>query len=90
MAQLIEQNTQTKVRVLEGKVVSTKMDKTIVVSVTRRFAHPLLGKTVNRSKKYKVHDEKNSAKSGDVVAIAECRPISKTKHMRLMHIIKSA
>ena len=74
---------------LSGEVVSDKMDKTVVVSVTRTFRHPLYGKTVRHSKKYKVHDEQNTAKIGDVVEFAECRPLSKTKHMVLNRIVTS-
>ena len=66
-------------RVLQGTVVSDKNDKTIVVEVERRFIHPLLKKTVRRSKKYHAHDENNSFKTGDTVKIRECRPLSKTK-----------
>jgi small subunit ribosomal protein S17 len=55
------------------------MDKTIVVSVERRYAHPLYGKQVTRHKKYYAHDEENQARSGDVVRIAETRPLSKSK-----------
>jgi small subunit ribosomal protein S17 len=66
-------------RVLQGVVVSDKTDKTVVVKVERRFTHPLLKKTVRRSKKYQAHDETNQFKVGDVVSIEESRPISKTK-----------
>jgi small subunit ribosomal protein S17 len=66
-------------RILQGVVDSDKNDKTIVVRVERRFAHPLLQKTVRRSKKYKAHDENNQFKTGDVVSIQECAPISKDK-----------
>ena len=66
-------------RILQGVVVSDKNEKTVVVRVERRFAHPLLQKTVRRSKKYKAHDEQNSVKTGDVVSIEECAPISKDK-----------
>jgi small subunit ribosomal protein S17 len=66
-------------RVLEGVVVSDKNDKTIVVKVERRLTHPVLKKTVRLTKKYHAHDEKNEAKSGDVVRIQETRPISKQK-----------
>ena len=66
-------------RILQGTVVSDKNDKTIVVRVERRFAHPLLQKTVRRSKKYKAHDENNQCKIGDTVSIQECAPISKDK-----------
>lgn len=66
-------------RVLQGVVVSDKNDKTIVVEVERRYTHPLLKKTVRRTKKYHAHDEKNSFKVGDQVSIEETRPISKNK-----------
>jgi small subunit ribosomal protein S17 len=66
-------------RILSGTVVSDKGDKTVVVRVERRFAHPLLQKTVRRSKKYHAHDETNRFKVGDQVQIEETRPISKNK-----------
>jgi len=66
-------------RVLQGVVVSDKTDKTVVVDVERRFTHPLLKKTVRRTKKYQAHDENNRFKVGDTVLIEESRPISKTK-----------
>jgi small subunit ribosomal protein S17 len=66
-------------RVLQGVVVSDKQDKTIVVRVERRFTHPLLKKTVRRSKKYHAHDEANHFKLGDAVSIEETKPISKLK-----------
>jgi len=66
-------------RILQGVVVSDKQDKTVVVRVERRFTHPLLKKTVRRSKKYHAHDETNSCKTGDTVSIEESRPVSKLK-----------
>lgn len=66
-------------RILLGTVVSDRTDKTVVVSVERRFKHPLLGKIVRRTKKYQAHDEENQWKQGDRVRIEECRPISKHK-----------
>lgn len=66
-------------RVLQGVVVSDKTDKTVVVRVERRFTHPVLTKTVRRSKKYQAHDADNSCKVGDQVSIQESTPISKTK-----------
>ena len=66
-------------RVLQGVVVSDKNDKTIVVQVERRYTHPLLKKTVRRTKKYHAHDEKNTFKVGDQVSIEETAPISKNK-----------
>ena len=77
-------------RVLEGEVVSDKMDKTIVVKVDRRFRHSLVGKIVQRSKNYKVHDEDGVAKIGDRVEIKETRPLSKTKHMMLHRVVRKA
>lgn len=71
-------------RVLQGVVVSDKNDKTVVVRVERRFTHPLLKKTVRRTKKYHAHDEANTAKEGDLVRIEECRPISKNKSWKLI------
>ena len=71
-------------RILEGVVVSDKNDKTIVVKVERRLRHPVLKKTVRLSKKYHAHDEKNAAKTGDVVRIEETRPISKQKRWTLV------
>ena len=85
-----EKSKALKGRALEGMVLSDKMDKTIVVKVNRTFKHPLIGKTVTRSKKYKVHDEKGLAGAGDWVEIIETRPISKTKHMALSNIIRKA
>ena len=66
-------------RILEGEVVSSKGNKTIVVEVKRRFAHPFYGKVISRSKKYHAHDEKNKFKEGEKVSIIECRPFSKKK-----------
>jgi small subunit ribosomal protein S17 len=66
-------------RSMTGSVVSDKNDKTVVVLVERRFRHPLLGKTVRRSKKFHAHDEANQYKVGDVIRIEECRPFSALK-----------
>lgn len=66
-------------RVLTGRVVSDKTDKTVTVLVERRVMHPLYKKFIRRSKKYAAHDEANLCREGDMVAIEECRPISKTK-----------
>jgi small subunit ribosomal protein S17 len=66
-------------RILQGTVVSDKNDKTVVVRIERRFAHPVLRKIVRRTKKYKAHDEANQFKTGDIVSIEECAPISKYK-----------
>ena len=66
-------------RIMQGVVVSDKMDKTVVVNVERRKQHPLYKKFIRLSKKYVAHDEGNSCKAGDLVQIEECRPISKRK-----------
>ena len=71
-------------RILEGVVVSDKGDKTVIVKVERTFLHPVLKKTVRRSKKYHAHDEANLAKVGQVVWIEECAPISKNKRWTLV------
>ncbi len=71
-------------RVLKGTVVSDKTDKTIVVSVERRYTHPLYKKVVRRSKKYQAHDEANSFKVGDKVSIIEGRPVYKNKRWYVM------
>ncbi len=71
-------------RVMQGVVVSDKMDKTITVKVERRVMHPLYKKFIRRSKKYAVHDETNSCKTGDVVSIRECRPFSKRKRWEVL------
>jgi small subunit ribosomal protein S17 len=71
-------------RILQGVVVSDKADKTVVVLVERRFTHPVMKKTVRRTKKYHAHDVGNVAKIGDVVRIQECRPVSKTKSWALL------
>ena len=66
-------------RILQGVVVSDKMDKTVTVQVERRFKHTLYKKFIRRSKKYAAHDETNAVKVGDLVKIQECRPMSKRK-----------
>ena len=73
-------------RVLQGVVVSDKnvQTKTVVVQVERRFIHPVMGKTVRRSKKYHAHDEGKSHKTGDIVRIRECKPISKLKRWEVI------
>ncbi|MGZ5545624.1 MAG: 30S ribosomal protein S17 [Limisphaerales bacterium] len=73
-----------------GKVISNKMDKTIVVSVERRFAHPKFKKVVKAFSKFYAHDEKREAKVGDVVLIRETRPLSKLKRWRLTQVLEKA
>jgi small subunit ribosomal protein S17 len=77
-----------KVRV--GKVLSDKMEKTVVVGVERRVAHRLYGKQVTRTKRYYVHDEDGQARQGDVVRIVETKPLSKQKRWRLVEIVDKA
>jgi small subunit ribosomal protein S17 len=71
-------------RILQGKVVSDKGDKTVTVLVERKYLHPIFKKTVRSSKKYRAHDENNQFKVGDVVRIEESRPISKTKKWKVV------
>ncbi|MBC6906599.1 30S ribosomal protein S17 [Saccharophagus sp. K07] len=78
------------VRTLTGRVVSDKMDKSIVVLIERRVKHPVYGKYVSRSSKLKAHDENNECRIGDLVTIAESRPISKTKSWKLVKIEERA
>ncbi len=73
-----------------GVVTSDKMQKTIVVQIRRKSLHPLYGKVIKKANKFKVHDEKNEAKVGDVVRIAETRPLSKDKRWRLVEIVQRA
>ena len=73
-------------RIMQGTVVSTKMDKTIVVLVERRVRHPVMGKTIRRSKRLHAHDVDSAAKVGDTVRIQECQPISKTKSWILLNV----
>ena len=73
-----------------GRVVSDKMEKTIVVAVETKVRHPLYGKTVNKTTKFKVHDENNEAKINDRVSIMETRPLSKDKIWRLVEIVEKA
>lgn len=80
--------TKNQKRVMSGVVISDRMDKTVVVKAERTFRHPLLGKTMRTSKKYKVHDESEQANIGDLVEFYEGRPVSKTKYMYLGRIIK--
>jgi small subunit ribosomal protein S17 len=73
-----------------GTVVSDKMQKTVVVAIDRRVAHPVYGKMVTRTKRVKAHDEENSAKTGDTVRIMETRPLSKDKRWRVVEIVERA
>ena len=84
----MEERNLRKTRV--GKVISDKMDKTIVVAIRTRVKHPLYGKIMNRTTKLKAHDENNECGVGDTVRVMETRPLSKEKHWRLVEIIEKA
>ena len=92
MSEQTEKNMQERkaLRTVTGEVISNKMDKTASVSISRVVKHPLYGKYIRRTTKILVHDEDNSCKEGDVVSIAECRPISKRKAWRVVEILERA
>jgi small subunit ribosomal protein S17 len=75
-------------RKLVGRIVSDKMQKTVTVRVERRVKDPMMGKIITRSKKYHAHSETNEFKEGDLVEIAECRPLSKTKSWRVTRLVE--
>lgn len=77
-------------KVYQGRVVSDKMDKTITVVIETHKSHPIIGKRVKYSKKYKAHDEHNKAKVGDLVKIESTRPLSATKRFRLVEIVEES
>lgn len=77
-------------RIKQGRVASNKMDKTIVVVSETRVPHPVYGKIMRKSARFKAHDERNEANIGDVVRIAECRPLSREKRWRLVEIVEKA
>jgi small subunit ribosomal protein S17 len=79
-----------KARQLTGRVVSDKMEKTVTVLVERQVMHPVIGKVVNRTKRYHAHNEGNDAKVGDKVVIEECRPISRTKTWKVAKVAERA
>jgi small subunit ribosomal protein S17 len=82
--------TQAMRRVLEGRVVSDKMNKTVTVLIERKVKHPVIGKIILRSKKYHAHNEAPTAVSGDLVQIEECAPMSKTKAWRVVKVLEKA
>ncbi|MDE1565452.1 30S ribosomal protein S17 [Actinotignum sanguinis] len=82
--------TRNHRKTLRGYVVSDKMDKTVVVEVEDRVKHPLYGKVITRTKRVKAHDENNEVRVGDLVSIMETRPLSATKHFRVVTIIEKA
>lgn len=77
-------------KVLTGKIVSDKMDKTVVVAVESLVRHPLYQRTIRRTKKFKAHDEENSCRIGDKVRMMETRPLSKEKRWRIIEILERA
>ena len=81
---------RNKRKVLRGTVVSDKMDKTIVVAINTKKSHPLYGRQVKYTMKFKAHDENNEAKVGDIVEVMETRPLSADKHFRLVRIVEKA
>jgi small subunit ribosomal protein S17 len=87
MSEATETKTQRRI---VGRVVSNKADKTITVAVERSVKHPLYGKYVRKTTKLHAHDEKNECREGDLVAIVETRPLSRTKHFRLVQVLETA
>ena len=82
--------TEQKIRTVQGRVVSNKMDKTITVAVERFVKHPIYGKFIKRTTKLHAHDESNVCNKGDVVTIRECRPLSKSKTWTLVDVVEKA
>ena len=78
---------QSSNRTLQGRVISSKMQKSITVLVERQVQHPVYGKYIRRSTKVHAHDENNECQMGDVVVVEQCRPLSKTKSWRLLRIV---
>jgi small subunit ribosomal protein S17 len=84
-------NTERNLRAVRiGKVVSSKMDKTVVVTISRRFPHPLYKRIITRTSRLVAHDEANECKEGDVVKVMSIRPLSKTKRWRVAEIMEKA
>ncbi|MCE9680179.1 30S ribosomal protein S17 [Shewanella sp. AS1] len=79
-----------KIRTLQGRVISDKMDKSITVAIERKVKHPLYGKFIKRTTKIHAHDETNQCNAGDIVTIRECRPLSKTKSWTLVEVVTKA
>ncbi|HEU4591057.1 MAG TPA: 30S ribosomal protein S17 [Steroidobacteraceae bacterium] len=82
--------TQNNARTIEGRVISNKMHKTVTVLVERQVQHDLYGKIIRRSTKLHAHDENGECREGDLVRVTECRPLSKTKHFRVVEIVARA
>ncbi|GGB72433.1 MULTISPECIES: 30S ribosomal protein S17 [Shewanella] len=79
-----------KIRTLQGKVVSNKMEKSITVAIERQVKHPIYGKYIKRTTKIHAHDETNQCNEGDIVTISQCRPLSKTKSWTLAEVVTKA
>jgi small subunit ribosomal protein S17 len=90
MAETTANDVQGRRKEVVGEVVASRMQKTIVVKVTRKKAHPFYGRVIARNKKFYAHDEKNEAHAGDFVRIVETRPLSKLKRWQLKDIIRKA
>ena len=84
------ETTEQKIRTVQGRVSSNKMDKTITVVVERKVKHPIYGKFIKRSTKVHAHDESNQCNIGDTVTIRECRPLSKSKTWMLVDVVEKA
>ena len=82
-----EKSTDKLVRMVSGRVVSNKMDKTITILLERRVKHPVYGKYINKSTKIHAHDEANECNEGDLVMVEQCRPMSKNKTWRLVKVV---
>ena len=82
--------SETKIRTVQGTVVSNKMDKTVVVAIVRQVKHPIYGKFIKRTTKIHAHDENNQCNMGDVVTLRECRPLSKNKSWTLVDVVEKA
>ena len=82
--------TEQKIRTVQGRVVSNKMDKTITVAVERKVKHPIYGKFIKRTTKLHAHDENNQCQMGDIVTLKECRPLSKSKNWMLVDVVGKA
>jgi small subunit ribosomal protein S17 len=86
----LSQEVEKIKKIITGTVVSNKMDKTVVVSVERKFIHRTFKKVVKRTKKFRCHDEKNECSVGDLISMREVRPLSKTKRWNLEKVLKAA
>jgi small subunit ribosomal protein S17 len=85
-----EKETRGQRKIRMGRVVSDKMDKTVVVELERRFSHPIYRRTVRRTSRIKVHDARNECRVGDVIRVMETRPLSKEKRWRLLEVVRKA